>query len=100
MTTLDGSWLTALIDGVVGLMDLIGAPGAGVAIALENLFPPLPSEVILPMAGLAAARGSFGHSASDPGDGNGRGVMDAELRQAVRRTSAKRVTPGRDFTGR
>lgn len=40
-------------------MDLIGAPGAGVAIALENLFPPLPSEVILPMAGLAAARGSF-----------------------------------------
>lgn len=59
MTTLDGSWLTALIDGVVGLMDLVGAPGAGVAIALENLFPPLPSEVILPMAGLAAARGSF-----------------------------------------
>ena len=59
MTTPDGSWLTALVDGVVGLMDLIGAPGAGVAIALENLFPPLPSEVILPMAGLAAARGSF-----------------------------------------
>lgn len=59
MTTPDGSWLTALVDGVVGLMDLIGAPGAGIAIALENLFPPLPSEVILPMAGLAAARGSF-----------------------------------------
>jgi len=55
----DGSWLTALVDAVVGLMNLIGAPGAGVAIALENLFPPLPSEVILPMAGLAAARGSF-----------------------------------------
>ena len=28
-------------------------------IAMENLFPPLPSEVILPMAGLAASRGSF-----------------------------------------
>ncbi len=27
-------------------------------------------------------------------------VMDAELRQRVRRTSAKRVTPGRDLTGR
>jgi membrane protein DedA with SNARE-associated domain len=26
---------------------------------LENLFPPLPSEVILPLAGFAAARGSF-----------------------------------------
>lgn len=59
MTALDGSWLTALVDGVVGLMNVIGAPGAGLAIALENLFPPLPSEVILPMAGLAAARGSF-----------------------------------------
>ncbi len=59
MTTPDGSWLTALVDGVVGLMDIIGAPGAGLAIALENLFPPLPSEVILPVAGLAAARGSF-----------------------------------------
>jgi len=55
----DGSWLTTLVDAVVGLMNLIGAPGAGLAIALENLFPPLPSEVILPMAGLAAVRGSF-----------------------------------------
>jgi membrane protein DedA with SNARE-associated domain len=55
----DGSWLTALIDAVVGLMEVIGPAGAGLAIALENLFPPLPSEVILPMAGLAASRGSF-----------------------------------------
>lgn len=55
----DGSWLTTLVDAVVSLMDVIGAPGAGIAIAAENLFPPLPSEVILPMAGLAASRGSF-----------------------------------------
>lgn len=39
------------------LMDELGAPGAGLAIALENLFPPLPSEVILPLAGFAAAQG-------------------------------------------
>lgn len=39
------------------LMDAMGAPGAGLAIALENLFPPLPSEVILPMAGFAASGG-------------------------------------------
>lgn len=58
-TAPDGSWLSALGDWVVSLMDVIGAPGAGLAIALENLFPPLPSEVILPMAGLAAQRGSF-----------------------------------------
>ncbi|WP_127819781.1 DedA family protein [Microbacterium sp. CPCC 204701] len=40
-------------------MDVIGPAGAGIAIAVENLFPPLPSEVILPMAGLASSRGSF-----------------------------------------
>lgn len=57
--TTDGSWLTTLSDWAVSLMEIIGPVGAGVAIALENLFPPLPSEVILPMAGLAAGRGSF-----------------------------------------
>ncbi len=55
----DTSWLGALLDWSVSLMDLIGPAGAGIAIALENIFPPLPSEVVLPMAGLAASRGSF-----------------------------------------
>ncbi|MEV6755340.1 DedA family protein [Streptomyces sp. NPDC051214] len=41
-------------------MDSFGAVGAGAAIALENLFPPLPSEVILPLAGFAASQGKFG----------------------------------------
>lgn len=54
-----GSWLTAVMDWLVSLMDLIGPIGAGIAIALESIFPPLPSEAILPMAGLAAAQGSF-----------------------------------------
>ncbi|MGD9714796.1 MAG: DedA family protein [Thermomicrobiales bacterium] len=40
-------------------MDRLGAPGAGLAIALENLFPPLPSEIILPLAGFSASRGTF-----------------------------------------
>ncbi|MFI6204871.1 DedA family protein [Streptomyces sp. NPDC051041] len=44
-------------EWVNGLMDALGAPGAGIAIALENLFPPLPSEVILPLAGFAASGG-------------------------------------------
>jgi membrane protein DedA with SNARE-associated domain len=43
----------------VGLMETLGAPGAGLAVALENLFPPLPSEVILPLAGFTAARGTL-----------------------------------------
>lgn len=40
-------------------MERLGAPGAGVLIALENVFPPLPSEVILPLAGFTASRGGF-----------------------------------------
>ncbi|MER7830315.1 DedA family protein [Streptomyces sp. NPDC095602] len=48
-------------DGVagwaVGLVEALGGPGAGLAIALENLFPPLPSEVILPLTGFAAGQG-------------------------------------------
>ncbi|MBZ6106926.1 MULTISPECIES: DedA family protein [Streptomyces] len=48
-------------DGIAGwaadLVDAMGAPGAGLAVALENLFPPLPSEIILPLAGFAAGQG-------------------------------------------
>jgi membrane protein DedA with SNARE-associated domain len=46
-----------MVDWVVSLMAALGAPGAGIAIALENLFPPLPSEVILPLAGFTASMG-------------------------------------------
>jgi membrane protein DedA with SNARE-associated domain len=54
-----GSLLTGFSDWAVGLMEAIGAPGAGIAVALENLFPPLPSELILPLAGFTASRGTF-----------------------------------------
>ncbi len=51
--------LTGIVGWVVNLMDSLGAPGVGLAIALENVFPPLPSEVFLPLAGFAAARGDM-----------------------------------------
>ncbi|GAA1575347.1 hypothetical protein GCM10009678_67500 [Actinomadura kijaniata] len=41
------------------LMEKLGALGAGLAIALENLFPPIPSEVVLPLAGFASAQGDM-----------------------------------------
>ena len=51
------------LDGVAGwavdVMERLGGPGAGLAVALENLFPPLPSEVILPLAGFTASQGDF-----------------------------------------
>ncbi len=49
--------------GLVGLatdlVERLGGPGAGLAVALENLFPPIPSEVILPLAGFAAGQGKM-----------------------------------------
>ena len=43
----------------VGIMETLGGPGAGLVVALENLFPPIPSEIILPLAGFTAAQGSL-----------------------------------------
>ncbi|MFE7631109.1 DedA family protein [Kocuria sp. NPDC057446] len=51
--------LGGIADWAVDVMEAIGAPGAGLLVALENLFPPLPSEVILPLAGFTASQGSF-----------------------------------------
>ncbi|HWK77924.1 DedA family protein [Microbacterium sp.] len=52
--------LNAIAAWAVALMETLGGVGAGVAIALENLFPPLPSEIILPLAGFTAAQGTLG----------------------------------------
>ncbi|MGP6171668.1 DedA family protein [Microbacterium sp. A196] len=52
--------LNAIAAWAVSLMETLGGFGAGLAIALENLFPPLPSEIILPLAGFTAAKGSLG----------------------------------------
>ncbi|MDX6744435.1 DedA family protein [Actinocorallia sp. A-T 12471] len=50
-------------DGIAGwatdLIEKVGGPGAGLLIALENLFPPLPSEVILPLTGFTAGQGKI-----------------------------------------
>jgi membrane protein DedA with SNARE-associated domain len=51
---------SGIVGWAVGLMETLGAPGAGLAVALENLFPPLPSEAILPLAGFTASQGDMG----------------------------------------
>src|SRR5690606_3857601 len=48
-----------IVGWVTGLMETLGAPGAGIAVALENLFPPIPSEVVLPLAGFTVSRGDL-----------------------------------------
>lgn len=49
-----------MTDWVIRLIDWGGYAGVFLLMLLETIFPPLPSEVILPVAGMRAARGSLG----------------------------------------
>ncbi len=49
-----------IADWSVNVMETLGGPGAALLIAIENIFPPLPSEIILPLAGFTASQGTLG----------------------------------------
>jgi membrane protein DedA with SNARE-associated domain len=46
-------------DWVIRLIEQSGYLGVGFLMFLETIFPPIPSEVIMPVAGVAAARGDM-----------------------------------------
>lgn len=48
-----------IVDWVIHVMDGAGALGVFAMLFLENIFPPIPSEVVLPLAGVAAGRGAM-----------------------------------------
>ncbi|WP_433278189.1 DedA family protein [Pseudonocardia xinjiangensis] len=48
-----------MADWVFAIVDRLGAAGVGLLILLENLIPPIPSEVILPLAGFRARTGTL-----------------------------------------
>lgn len=45
------------IGWVLSLIDSLGEVGVGLAVLIENFFPPIPSEAILPVAGFLAYEG-------------------------------------------
>ena len=47
-------------DWVVRLIEQSGYLGVAFLMFLETIFPPIPSEVIMPIAGMAAAKGKLG----------------------------------------
>jgi membrane protein DedA with SNARE-associated domain len=49
--------LTGLAGVATDVMDALGEVGVGVLVLSENVFPPIPSEVVLPLAGYLASRG-------------------------------------------
>lgn len=48
-----------MVEWMQNLMDSMGYLGILLLMILENLFPPIPSELIMPSAGFAAARGDL-----------------------------------------
>ncbi len=49
--------LTGLAGVATDVMDALGEIGVGVLVLAENVFPPIPSELVLPLAGYLASRG-------------------------------------------
>ena len=58
-TTTEPGLIGTITDWLIMLMETIGGIGVALAIALESIFPPIPSEVILPLSGFTAARGTL-----------------------------------------
>lgn len=48
---------SGLADWVTDVIDRLGYVGVALLVALENVFPPIPSEIILPFAGFVASDG-------------------------------------------
>lgn len=48
-----------LAEWAVRVMETLGGFGAAVIVGLDNLFPPIPSELVLPLAGFSASKGVF-----------------------------------------
>ncbi|WP_335948405.1 DedA family protein [Salipiger bermudensis] len=48
-----------MFDWITNLIDSMGAFGVALLMFLENVFPPIPSELIMPLAGFNAARNTM-----------------------------------------
>ena len=59
----DPTGLTGLSGWVADVMTALGAPGVGLMTLLETVFPPIPSEVVLPLGGFLAQQGRMGLTA-------------------------------------
>ncbi len=49
--------LTGILGWAESVLDAIGTWGGGLLVALETVFPPIPSEAILPLAGFLSTQG-------------------------------------------
>ncbi|PWU49533.1 DedA family protein [Micromonospora globispora] len=55
----DPNQFSGLTGWVAGVIDSMGALGVALLVALESIVPPIPSEIVLAMAGYLSAEGRF-----------------------------------------
>lgn len=55
----DPNQFTGLTGWVASVIDSLGAVGVALLVALESIIPPIPSEIVLAMAGYLSAEGRF-----------------------------------------
>ena len=55
----DPNQFSGLTGWVAGVIDSMGALGVALLVALESIIPPIPSEIVLAMAGYLSAEGRF-----------------------------------------
>lgn len=89
-----------MFDWILSAIGRAGLAGVALLMFLENLVPPIPSELIMPLAGFEAARGRFGFAAVVAA-GSAGAMAGAVFWYAVgRRVGAQRLSRWADRHGR
>ena len=85
-----------LLSWVVGLVETLGMPGLAIVVALENVFPPIPSEAVLPLAGYLVSQGRMTRWGRAGGDGRlgGGGAGAVLARHGLGRGAGARAGEG------
>lgn len=88
-----GGWVTAVVER-------FGYAGLAFLVALENLVPPIPSEVVLPLAGFAASRGTLTYFGAVLAATTGSVVGALAIYEMGRRVGSRRVRGWMERHGR
>lgn len=82
-----------MIDWITQLVGSAGPAGVFLLMFLENLFPPIPSELIMPLAGFAAAEGQMALWAAILAGTAGSILGNAVWFELARRIGSARLRP-------
>lgn len=94
------AWQAIMFRMITGLMNSMGYMGIVFLMFLENVFPPIPSEVIMPLAGLLTRDGRMSFAGVVTAGTLGSVAGALPLYYAGRRVGEKRLTAWADKHGK